>query len=76
MGRRARRCPECRGNETVPIAYGMPGLDLAEAAERGELVLGGCCITGDDPRWHCNACGADFGRPSQTPRRARERPGA
>lgn len=29
---------------TVEIAYGMPGPELFQAAERGEVVLGGCIL--------------------------------
>jgi len=41
-------CRLC-GGRTIPIAYGFPGDDLFEAAERGEIVLGGCVLSGDDP---------------------------
>ena len=58
-------CPKCKSAETVPIVYGLPDWDLGRAAERGELVLGGCMVTDDDPRWRCRACEADFGRPSE-----------
>lgn len=40
----------------VPIAYGLPTGVLMDAAERGEVVLGGCTVTGDDPQWACPAC--------------------
>jgi hypothetical protein len=50
------RCASC-GQTLVPIAYGMPSTGLMELAERGEVVLGGCTIMGDDPTHSC-ACGA------------------
>jgi hypothetical protein len=51
-------CPECGSSENViPIIYGYPGPELREAAERGEVFLGGCVMTGDDPLWYCKACG-------------------
>jgi hypothetical protein len=28
----------------VPIVYGMPGPELFEQAERGDVVLGGCVL--------------------------------
>jgi len=31
----------------------MPGFELFEAAERGEVALGGCCISDDDPTHEC-----------------------
>ena len=29
---------------------------MLAAAHRGELVIGGCVLTGDDPRYACPAC--------------------
>ena len=55
------KCPVCGGN-VVPIVYGMPFEDLEEKADRGEVVLGGCCIALDEhgrnmnPRWACTNC--------------------
>jgi hypothetical protein len=39
--------------------YGLPYLDDERKAElRDErLILGGCCISGDDPAWRCPKCG-------------------
>lgn len=48
------RCPTC-GSRGVLIVYGMPGPDLFEAAERGELLLGGCVVTDDNPTHGCAA---------------------
>jgi hypothetical protein len=50
-------CPECGSSENViPIIYGHPGPELREAAERAEVWLGGCVMTGEDPLWYCNDC--------------------
>lgn len=43
-------CPVC-GAESIPIVYGLPGLDLAAKEEAGEVVLGGCVP--DGPEWAC-----------------------
>jgi hypothetical protein len=32
-----------RGGHEIPVVYGLPGLDMIEGAERGEIILGGCC---------------------------------
>jgi hypothetical protein len=40
----------------VPIVHGYPGHDLMEAAERGEVVLGGCVVMPHQPRWKCLSC--------------------
>jgi hypothetical protein len=34
-------CPECSSEDTVPIVYGYPSNEMCEAAERGEISLGG-----------------------------------
>lgn len=52
-------CPRC-GNELLPIVYGMPGPEMLEKAERGEIYLGGCVITPDDPKYYCDACDREF----------------
>ncbi len=49
---RSRTCPTC-GAAGVRIVYGMPGSELFEAADRGEVVLGGCVIGDDDPAYAC-----------------------
>lgn len=50
------RCPNC-GERPTPIAYGLPGPDLIDAAQRGRVVLGGCVIGDDDPVAACRRCG-------------------
>jgi len=39
----------------------MPTHEAFEAAERGELVLGGCLVSNMNPTRHCKVCGQDFG---------------
>ena len=36
-------CPEC-GLPGVPLIYGMPGPEAMDAANDGELALGGCVM--------------------------------
>ena len=48
------RCPRC-GRPGVPIVYGLPGPELMEAAERGEVALGGCVIPDAPPSHECEA---------------------
>jgi hypothetical protein len=52
----AGACPECGSVNTRPILYGLPDAEAMEAAERGAIALGGCIVTGDDPRWVCLDC--------------------
>ena len=61
-----RPCPHCTGT-MLPIAYGLPDGELFEAAERGEVSLGGCVIPeGPIPQWHCTRCGRDVRVPEAT----------
>ncbi|GAB4584097.1 hypothetical protein Ntsu_19290 [Nocardia sp. IFM 10818] len=41
--------------------YGLPARVAAARADRGEIVLGGCCIGPGSPKWACTSCGARFG---------------
>lgn len=51
------QCPAC-SEPAVPIVYGLPDPSLSDSAERGEVLLSGCVIAGDDPTAACNRCGA------------------
>jgi hypothetical protein len=31
--------------------------ELQEKLDNGEITLGGCCISDDDPAWECTKCG-------------------
>ena len=35
----------------VPLVMGLPGRELVAASKRGEVLLGGCMVTGFEPRW-------------------------
>lgn len=45
-------CPVC-GSGSLPIVYGLPGYELMEAAERGEVALGGCLVWDEQPDRRC-----------------------
>jgi hypothetical protein len=49
------------GKPMRPIVYGMPGEELFDLSERGEVELGGCCIDDHMPRFRCRRCGATAG---------------
>jgi hypothetical protein len=51
-------CPKCFSSQLTPIAYGMPGPELRDEADRGEVEIGGCVIWDDDQmaRWRCTEC--------------------
>ena len=56
-----KKCPKCSAG-LVEIVYGMPSYELFEAAERGEVVIGGCEVIGDGPKYHCKNCNIDYSR--------------
>ena len=51
-------CPEC-GGKLIPVVYGFPMEETLKAQERGEIILGGCDISGTDD-FKCNKCGKSF----------------
>ena len=50
------KCPKCNSNEITPIVYGYPGNELWEKYERGEVILGGCCLDPDAKNNVCKKC--------------------
>lgn len=55
--RETKLCPHC-GQVAVPILYGMPAPSAMEAADRRELILGGCDYSPSNPTWGCYSCGS------------------
>ena len=56
------KCPICESISIADILYGLPAnsKDLSMALEKKRIVLGGCCVTDNDPEWHCNECGYEW----------------
>ena len=54
--RKPPNCPECGSENAARIAFGYPSEEMIEQSERGDIVLGGCCVTEDDPEWRCKDC--------------------
>jgi hypothetical protein len=52
------KCPECGSDKIASILYGLPAFSpsLKEKIKDDKIVLGGCCITNDDPTWKCVDC--------------------
>jgi hypothetical protein len=73
LKKRGKSCPKCGSTDVVPIEYGYPGQEMMDAAAKGLIELGGCCVFGDDPRKHCKACGEQFDRPPASVRRPTDR---
>jgi hypothetical protein len=45
-------CPACNSPEVKEIAYGFPGAEF----DFDKYVVGGCCITDNDPEYFCKSC--------------------
>lgn len=59
------KCPLC-GTPGVPILYGFPTHEAFEAAERGELIIGGCTVELDrNVDLGCSNCGETWDSGSQ-----------
>lgn len=63
-GQQDDRCPDCGSGKVARILYGLPEFDdeLERKIEAGEVVLGGCVITGDDPTRCYLECRHRWGR--------------
>ncbi|QEH38599.1 hypothetical protein OJF2_72030 [Aquisphaera giovannonii] len=57
-------CPRCGSRKLATILWGLPAFDdeLERRLDAGEVVLGGCCVTDDDPVWECTECGWQAGK--------------
>jgi hypothetical protein len=55
-------CLKCGSHNTVDIVFGYPTKQTLKKAERGEIHLGGCEITNNDPLWYCQDCKRKFGK--------------
>ena len=50
-------CPACDKTWVAEILWGYPNMNLIqEELDKGEITLGGCLITDNDPKWECNEC--------------------
>ncbi|QHI70501.1 hypothetical protein [Tichowtungia aerotolerans] len=60
--RKPRKCPKCGSDRIASYLFGMPMFDekLDRDLEAGRIVLGGCCVADDDPRWKCTDCELDI----------------
>ena len=59
-------CPSCGSATVADIIYGFPAMwcpKLRKKLDERKVVLGGCCITNNDPAWHCTSCGLDIDGP-------------
>ena len=56
--KKPKKCPKCSSLKIAEILWGMPNMDeeLEQALKNGDMIIGGCCITGHDPQWQCIDC--------------------
>jgi len=57
--KKPNKCPECGSDKIASILYGLPAFSesLRLRIRENKTVLGGCCVTGNDPTWKCVDCG-------------------
>ena len=57
-------CPRCGGTETTEVLYGLVVYDSALQAriKNKEVVLGGCVVSDDSPKYICRKCRHKWGR--------------
>ena len=55
-------CPVCGSDKIASYLWGMPIMSkkLESDINEGKIILGGCCISDDDPFCVCNVCKTDF----------------
>lgn len=65
--RKPRKCPACGHAPLATILYGMPMFNekLEQDIEAGKIVIGGCCVSMDDPVWECSQCGLQIYRQNE-----------
>jgi len=57
-------CPFCGyDDQVVRIFYGQPSQELIEQSQRGEIALGGSCMSPDAHQWYCRGCLRTFSAP-------------
>ncbi|HPJ05829.1 MAG TPA: hypothetical protein PLK17_09965 [Bacteroidales bacterium] len=50
------KCPACGSPKVVRIMYGMPSYEAFLDSKAGKIILGGCVVSNDDPKWGCIDC--------------------
>jgi hypothetical protein len=68
--RKPKKCPACSSSRVAKIFYGMPAFSakLEGELDAGRIILGGCCISDDDPEWQCADCQMVIYKKSSAPR--------
>ena len=61
-GRKPGKCPHCGSLRIANILYGEPAYSerLMADIKTGKIILGGCLLTMDDPKWQCVDCNTEI----------------
>ncbi len=55
------KCPKCsKKDKVVPIVYGYPSEKMLVKMKKGKIHLGGCMVSGCDPKWFCKRDETEF----------------
>jgi len=56
-----KECPKCGKKKIASFLFGLPDfLAIEKDLKAGRIVLGGCCLSSDDPEWKCQTCGHEW----------------
>ena len=61
LSRKPEKCPFCKSDDIKEIIYGLLSVDF----DYSKYVPGGCVVTPDSPKWHCDNCFAKFKKSSK-----------
>lgn len=55
-------CTHCGSSRISDILYGLPGFSdkLQNDLDESRVVLGGCMVREDNPKWACADCGTRY----------------
>ena len=69
MTKKKITCPYCGSERIAEYLYGLYGDDdeLEQQEADGKVILAGCVVMYDDPKYHCNDCDKDFGKRDELP---------
>lgn len=50
-------CPKCdKKDKVIPITYGYPSDKARRWASQGKIMLGGCVVSKNPPKFYCKRC--------------------
>lgn len=63
MSEKKPNCPQCNSKNVAWILWGLPAdmESLEKELDQGRIVLGGCLVSNNDPKWKCNDCHYSWG---------------